>query len=131
MTDTPGAGAAAQEPIDLTSCDREPIHIPGSIQPHGALLALQEPGLRPVSVSASIAAISGLAPEEALAMLPREWMTPDTLRRLAKALEGEDLALFNPIRIDFADPAEARSVRRHPAPARRPRHPGTGAAGRR
>ncbi|MGN6725364.1 MAG: hypothetical protein ACTHLZ_05570, partial [Tepidisphaeraceae bacterium] len=26
--------------IDLTNCDREPIHIPGSIQPHGALLVL-------------------------------------------------------------------------------------------
>ena len=24
--------------VDLTDCDREPIHIPGSIQPHGLLL---------------------------------------------------------------------------------------------
>ena len=29
----------AGKPIDLTNCDREPIHIPGSIQPHGCLLA--------------------------------------------------------------------------------------------
>ena len=28
-----------REPVDLTNCDREPIHIPGSIQPHGCLLA--------------------------------------------------------------------------------------------
>src|ERR1700761_8278683 len=27
--------------LDLTNCDREPIHIPGSIQPFGFLLALQ------------------------------------------------------------------------------------------
>lgn len=27
--------------VDLTNCDREPIHIPGSIQPFGFLLALQ------------------------------------------------------------------------------------------
>ncbi|MFC4173494.1 histidine kinase dimerization/phosphoacceptor domain -containing protein [Microvirga sp. GCM10011540] len=26
--------------LDLTNCDREPIHIPGSIQPHGILLTL-------------------------------------------------------------------------------------------
>lgn len=26
------------DPVDLTACDREPIHIPGSIQPHGVLL---------------------------------------------------------------------------------------------
>jgi light-regulated signal transduction histidine kinase (bacteriophytochrome) len=30
---------------DLTSCDREPIHLPGSIQPHGALLVVDEAGL--------------------------------------------------------------------------------------
>jgi light-regulated signal transduction histidine kinase (bacteriophytochrome)/CheY-like chemotaxis protein len=27
------------EAVDLTNCDREPIHIPGSIQPHGCLIA--------------------------------------------------------------------------------------------
>ncbi|RFC69064.1 MULTISPECIES: HWE histidine kinase domain-containing protein [Mesorhizobium] len=27
------------EPVNLTNCDREPIHVPGSIQPHGCLLA--------------------------------------------------------------------------------------------
>lgn len=30
---------------DLTSCDREPIHIPGSIQPYGALLGMDRDGL--------------------------------------------------------------------------------------
>lgn len=29
---------AADAPLDLTLCDREPIHIPGAIQPHGLLL---------------------------------------------------------------------------------------------
>jgi chemotaxis family two-component system sensor kinase Cph1 len=28
-------------PLDLTNCDREPIHVPGSIQPHGFLLAIE------------------------------------------------------------------------------------------
>ena len=27
------------EPVTLDTCDREPIHIPGSIQAHGCLLA--------------------------------------------------------------------------------------------
>lgn len=30
---------ASQRKTDLTNCDREPIHIPGSIQSHGALIA--------------------------------------------------------------------------------------------
>ena len=36
-----GTGAAAlTDTVDLTNCDREPIHIPGAIQPFGFLLAL-------------------------------------------------------------------------------------------
>lgn len=31
------------QPVDLTNCEREPIHIPSRIQPHGVLLTLQEP----------------------------------------------------------------------------------------
>jgi chemotaxis family two-component system sensor kinase Cph1 len=38
-------------PDALPACDREPIHIPGSIQPHGFLLALQEPELRVIQAS--------------------------------------------------------------------------------
>ena len=37
--------------LDLTSCDREPIHIPGSIQPHGFLLVLDRAGRVTVSSS--------------------------------------------------------------------------------
>jgi light-regulated signal transduction histidine kinase (bacteriophytochrome) len=32
------------EPVTLDNCDREPIHIPGAIQPHGALLAFDAGG---------------------------------------------------------------------------------------
>ena len=32
-------------PVDLTNCDREAIHIPGSIQPHGAMLVCDLNGL--------------------------------------------------------------------------------------
>ncbi len=40
-------------PVDLTNCDREPIHIPGTIQPHGILFALSGPQLRVRAVSAN------------------------------------------------------------------------------
>lgn len=35
----PERTSAAPEKVDLTNCDREPIHIPGRVQPHGVLLA--------------------------------------------------------------------------------------------
>ncbi|MFY3382840.1 ATP-binding protein [Paracidovorax sp. MALMAid1276] len=41
MTQPTGAG---QPPTTLENCDREPIHIPGAIQSHGALLALDMHG---------------------------------------------------------------------------------------
>jgi two-component system, chemotaxis family, sensor kinase Cph1 len=36
---------APAPPVTLANCDQEPIHIPGSIQSHGVLLALEEPSL--------------------------------------------------------------------------------------
>ena len=41
ITATEHYGAVMNRPVDLTNCDREPIHIPGSIQPFGFLLGLQ------------------------------------------------------------------------------------------
>lgn len=49
----------ATEPVTLDNCEREPIHIPGSIQPHGALLAFDRLG-RLVSMSANANAMLGL-----------------------------------------------------------------------
>ncbi|WP_117191119.1 HWE histidine kinase domain-containing protein [Rhizobium terrae] len=40
--------------VDLTTCDREPIHIPGSIQPHGCLVACDAAGAVIVQHSANV-----------------------------------------------------------------------------
>ncbi|MEH3147377.1 MAG: ATP-binding protein [Methylobacterium frigidaeris] len=48
---------SAARPLDaaqLTACDREPIHLLGTLQPHGFLLAVQEPDLRIVQASANV-----------------------------------------------------------------------------
>jgi light-regulated signal transduction histidine kinase (bacteriophytochrome)/CheY-like chemotaxis protein len=51
------------QPVDLTNCDVEPIHIPGSIQPHGALLAFDAGLTQVLRHSANAAAMLGLAGE--------------------------------------------------------------------
>ena len=38
-------GSGIDQPVTLDNCDIEPIHIPGAIQPHGALLALSLTGI--------------------------------------------------------------------------------------
>ncbi len=52
--------------VDLTSCDQEPIHVPGSIQPQGVLLVVEPPDLRVVQVSSNTSAFLGLEPSEIL-----------------------------------------------------------------
>ena len=58
-------------PLNLTSCDQEPIRIPGSIQPHGFLLALalasnQDGQRRVLQASANLAELTDVAVEQAL-----------------------------------------------------------------
>lgn len=52
--------AAAVAAADLATCDHEPIHLPGAIEPHGILLVLAEPGLEILQASASLRSLLGL-----------------------------------------------------------------------
>ncbi len=55
MLTSPAFGQA-----DLTNCERELIHLAGSVQPHGLLLALREPELRIILASANVQALLGV-----------------------------------------------------------------------
>lgn len=58
----------ATDDLDLNACSREPIHIPGSIQPHGLLLALSGAGaaFTLTQASANAGPVLRMAVEEAL-----------------------------------------------------------------
>lgn len=95
---TPAFGQA-----DLSNCEREQIHLAGSIQPHGVLLLLREPDLRIVQASAN--AQSNLRLPHPLLGLPIGQLSgdlPNALRALpAHGLRGPPVAL----RCRFGDPA--------------------------
>ncbi|CAN5918259.1 GAF domain-containing protein [soil metagenome] len=55
MLSSPAFGKA-----DLTNCERELIHLAGSVQPHGVLIALREPQLRILQLSANAEIILGV-----------------------------------------------------------------------
>ena len=55
----PHAPATLFGKADLSNCEREQIHLAGSIQPHGALLVLREPDLVIVQSSANARAFLG------------------------------------------------------------------------
>jgi light-regulated signal transduction histidine kinase (bacteriophytochrome) len=46
--------------IDLGNCEREPIHVPGSIQPRGVLLAVSDPDHVVQQASENLAALTGV-----------------------------------------------------------------------
>ncbi|MEM8809283.1 MAG: ATP-binding protein [Cyanobacteria bacterium P01_G01_bin.38] len=52
--------------VDIDNCDREPIHIPSAIQPHGVLLVLAEADWTLVQVSRNTKDYLGQAPEALL-----------------------------------------------------------------
>lgn len=81
----------------LQACSQEPIHIPGRVQPHGVLLALQEPDLAIQQVSASLETLTGRRPEELLGCSLEELLGEEQTSRLRRLLQSPDLAAANPV----------------------------------
>lgn len=52
--------------LDLSNCDREPIHIPSAIQSHGVLLTFLETDLTVLQVSQNCEIFLGKKPTELL-----------------------------------------------------------------
>ena len=86
-----GVLVAPSVPIDLTNCDREPIHIPGAIQPYGVLLSLAAPALRILQISASAHALLGYKPADMLGRTLRDVLGESfetDVRRMLRAVSG-------------------------------------------
>ena len=74
--------------IDLTICDREPIHIPGSIQPHGVMLVVDRARLAVTHAAGDIEAWLGKSWQDApLASLLGDAAAAEA-RRIAAAGKG-------------------------------------------
>lgn len=79
---------------DLDTCEAEPIHIPGAIQPHGVLLALDD-DLRVVMASVNVAEQLGVRAEDAVGRPLADVVGADLAAavsgRMAAELSGEPL----------------------------------------
>lgn len=71
----------------LDACDREPVHIPGAIQPHGVLVSMDSRLQEVRQVSANVESILGLSAEEVLAMTPERLFTRRWLDQLRTQLD--------------------------------------------
>jgi two-component system, chemotaxis family, sensor kinase Cph1 len=85
--------------LDITNCDREPIHIPGAIQPHGVLLALQEPDLIITQASENASDLFDVKMSTVLGR-PLSSVLPDDFSMTVRAAtERAHLAEANPVGI--------------------------------
>ena len=92
----------AYPPPDLVNCDQEPIHIPGAIQPHGLLVALDD-DQRIVTASRNIDHLVGREATDVLGESFRDVVGPSATAALDVALADGDL--LAPIRVRL-DPSE-------------------------
>jgi two-component system, chemotaxis family, sensor kinase Cph1 len=87
--------------VDLTNCDQEPIHIPGAIQPHGALLVLDCDTCRIIQTAGATEALLGRPPEALLGRTPECLLQPDQINLVRELCA--DAPLTQPRH--FLDPA--------------------------
>jgi PAS domain S-box-containing protein len=93
---------------DLTNCERELIHLAGSVQPHGLLLALREPDLRIIQASANVQGLLGVHVEALLNQRVAE-LGGDIQARIHQACAaGADLAEPAPLRCSVQVAGQAR-----------------------
>jgi len=85
--------------VDLTNCDKEPIHIPGSIQPHGIILSLKEPELTILQISSNTLDILKIPYEELLDQPLNKILDSEQINLLEDCLSQEELEFVNPLEI--------------------------------
>ncbi|NJN62482.1 MAG: GAF domain-containing protein [Coleofasciculaceae cyanobacterium RL_1_1] len=90
----------SSELFDLTNCDREPIHRPGFIQPHGLLLVLSDPDLYIRQVSSNAQKIVAIAPQDLLGHPLSNFINADTIAAIHGCLD-RSFEHINPLPLTF------------------------------
>lgn len=86
--------------VDLTNCDREPIHIPGLIQPHGVLLAINISTVEIIQVSKNTAKFLNRQPEDLLGKPLSELFDSKQVETIKQCLNG-DFESLNPLHLSL------------------------------
>ena len=84
--------------VDLNNCDREPIHIPNLIQPHGVLLAVSVDNYQILQVSLNTAQMLGIEPQKLLNKPLEELLGDRQVQQIQRCL-SKDFEEINPLAI--------------------------------
>ncbi|MCB0196318.1 MAG: GAF domain-containing protein [Anaerolineae bacterium] len=99
--------------VDLTNCDKEPIHIPGRIQPHGFFLVCHMPEMAIIQVSSNTAAHINISPDELLAQTLPDILDNTVIDRITAAWQANTFQTINPTTIQLATASTAYNLIAH------------------
>jgi chemotaxis family two-component system sensor kinase Cph1 len=94
-------GEPVARAVDLTECEREPIHVPGAIQPHGVLLNLRESDLAITQVSVNALDVLGVDAQNLLQQPLMQFIDGEYTEHLREALGLRNVAVVNPVRVEL------------------------------
>jgi chemotaxis family two-component system sensor kinase Cph1 len=97
----------------LERCAQEPIHVPGAIQPHGVLLALDGPEPRVTTISDNAGQWLGIEARRLVGAPIEVAIGAPAAATVRKALATKPLAEVNPLRLVIADRTFDGIVHRH------------------
>ncbi|WP_299284928.1 HWE histidine kinase domain-containing protein [uncultured Tateyamaria sp.] len=88
----------------LDHCASEPVHIPGSIQGHGALVAFDNDSMRLTHASTNLEAVTGLVAEEVLGESINDVFPPgvrhDMVNNLLPSFLKQDTRMLDPLELN-------------------------------
>jgi chemotaxis family two-component system sensor kinase Cph1 len=88
----PGIDASV---VDMRTCDQEPIHIPGSIQPHGVLFALSNDGFVVQQASVNAGKYFGIPQSSILGKRVAELFEPVSMQGLLRELANSEIEEYS------------------------------------
>ncbi len=94
-------GEPVDRTVDLAECEREPIHVPGAIQPHGVLLNLRESDLTITQASVNALDVLGVDARNLLQQPLMQFIDDECMDHLREALGLKDVAVANPVRVEL------------------------------
>ncbi len=92
-----------EDVVDLSNCDREPIHLPRAVQPHGVLFACHGADLRVAQVSDNVEAACGVSIDAVLEQPLARVLTADSWARLRPVIAAGAPSELNPTTVETPD----------------------------
>ncbi|HEY2365065.1 MAG TPA: GAF domain-containing protein, partial [Polyangiaceae bacterium] len=99
--------------VDVNDCAREPIHIPGTIQPFGVLIVVTEPEMTIARISENVSDHCSLAATDVLGRPLASLMDPASVDEIRDVLREERWHTANPLRVVMQGKELDAIVHRH------------------